>query len=212
MRFAKNDFILPNEALPLELSRGCIFKCKFCQYPNIGKDKDDFNKSMDSIRESLIYNYENYGTTHYYLSDDTLNSHRERTIAFHKMSKTLPFKLQYIGYVRMDLLDIWPEQLEILPDSGLISCHFGIESLDPESCKIVGKGWGAKNHREWILKLKDIWKDKVTMRCSLIAGLGKDTEQEWEEQQNWLESAGVEDPFFAPLYLDKNLGLSEFEQ
>jgi len=212
MKFAKNDFVVPGESLPLELSRGCIFKCAFCQYPHIGKDKDDFNKSMECVKDSLISNYELFGTTDYHITDDTLNSHRERTKQFHKMSKELPFKLNYLGYVRMDLIDIWPEQIDILPDSGLVSAHFGIESLDPLSCKIIGKGWGAKNNKTFLEKLISKWKTDVIINCSLIAGIGTETEKEWQTTHDWFEQSGVHDWFYQPLYLSKYLGLSEFEK
>ena len=85
MRYSKNDFILPEEFLPFEFARGCIFKCKFCQYPNIGKTTDDFTKSMDLVRESFIHNYNIFGTTKYHFTDDTFNSHRENTKEFYKM-------------------------------------------------------------------------------------------------------------------------------
>lgn len=212
MRFSTQDFILPGEALPIELSRGCIFKCAFCQYPNLGKDKDDFNRKIENIRDTMIHNYENFGTTEYYIADDTINSHRQRTKDLHEMSKTLPFKLNYIGYVRLDLLDIWPEQQEILPESGLVSCHFGIESLDPYSCKQIGKGWGAKNHRIWIPKIAEMWKDSVSIRCSLIAGLGKETEKDWDETMNWFKTTGVKDWFYNLLVLRKEIDLSLFEK
>jgi len=212
MRYEENDFILPGESLPLELSRGCIFKCKFCQYPNIGKDKDDFNKSMELIRDNLIYHYEKFGITRYHLTDDTLNSHRERTRQFYEMTKTLPFKIEYIGYVRIDLLDIWPEQQDILPESGMISCHFGIESLDPESCKLIGKGWGAKNYKAWLPKIKKYWGDRVIINCSLIAGLGKETQKDWENTYKWFMESGIDDYFYNPLTLSPTIMLSEFEK
>jgi radical SAM superfamily enzyme YgiQ (UPF0313 family) len=211
MRYEENDFILSDESVGLELSRGCIFKCKFCQYPNIGKNKDDFNRSMEIIREILIYHYEKFGITRYHLADDTLNSHRERTKQFYEMTKTLPFKIEYVGYVRIDLLDIWPEQLDILPESGMASCHFGIESLDPESCKLIGKGWGAKNYKTWLPKVKAHWGDRVIINCSLIAGLGKETIKDWEETRNWFEESDIDDFFYNPLHLDYNLKASEFE-
>lgn len=212
MKFAINDFVLPGESLPLELSRGCIFKCKFCQYPNIGKDKDDFNKSMDCVKESLISNYELFGTTRYHITDDTLNSHRERTKNFHEMVNKLFFKIEYIGYVRMDLLDIWPEQVDLLPESGLISCHFGIESFDEEACRMIGKGWGAKNNKRFLTYLGEKWKDDVIINCSMIAGLAKETEKEWEASNTWLSESKVHDWHFNKLYLSRNLGISEFEK
>lgn len=212
MRFSKQDFIVPGEALPIELSRGCIFKCAFCQYPHLGKDKDDFNRSITNIESTLIHNYENFGTTDYYIADDTLNSHRQRTQDLHKISKSLPFRLNFIGYVRLDLIDIWPEQQEILPEAGLVSCHFGIESIDPYSCKQIGKGWGAKNHKIWIPKIAEMWKNDVTIRCSLIAGLGKETEQDWNNTIEWFKTTGVKDWVYNLLVLKKEVSLSLFEQ
>lgn len=212
MRFEERDFVLSYESLPLELSRGCIFKCKFCQFPNIGKDKDDFNRSIDVIKETLIYHYENFGITRYHISDDTLNSHRERTKQFYEMTKTLSFKIEYLGYVRLDLLDIWPEQQDILPESGLISCHFGIESLNPESCRLIGKGWGAKNHKTWLPKIKNYWGNNVIISCSFIAGLGKETKKDWDETLNWLMQSDIDDYLYIPLHLDSKLMASEFEK
>ena len=34
--FSKEDVVMPNEVLPLEVSRGCIFKCKFCSFFLLG--------------------------------------------------------------------------------------------------------------------------------------------------------------------------------
>jgi hypothetical protein len=212
MTYSDNDFVLPGESLPLELSRGCIFKCKFCQYPHIGKDKDDFNKSMNCIRESLISNYNLFGTTRYHITDDTLNSHRERTKQFHLMTKTLPFKIEFIGYVRMDLLSIWPEQVESLPESGLISAHFGIETFNSESCHMIGKGWGAKNNKKYLTYIGDQWGDDVIVNVSMIAGLGNETETDWLEAKHWFMDSKVHDWYFNKLYISGNLGLSEFDR
>lgn len=212
MRFEQQDFILENEALPIQISRGCIFKCKFCRYELIGKEKDDFNRSLDIIKETMIYHYENFGTTRYNMADDTFNSHRERTKKFHEMVKSLPFSIEYVGYIRIDLLDIWPEQQEILVDSGLVSCHFGIESLDPISCKQIGKGWGAKNNKKFLKHLLGKWKNNVIIRCSLIAGLGKETEKDWESTNQWFLESGVHNWDFKPLGINGRLPMTEFEQ
>lgn len=212
MRFEKRDFVLPGESLPIEFSRGCIFKCRFCQYPLLGKDKDDFNRSIENVKQAFLHHYELFGTTKYHICDDTLNSHRERTKAFHQMVKELPFKIEYVGFVRIDLIDIWPEQKDILPESGLVAPHFGIESFDPLSCKQIGKGWGAKNHKPFLKKLSEYWGDDVIINCSLIAGLGNETIKDWEETYAWFENSKIHDWFYAPLHLSYKQKLSEFER
>ena len=40
IRYEKNDNVFPGECLPLEISRGCIFKCEFCAFPMNGKTKE----------------------------------------------------------------------------------------------------------------------------------------------------------------------------
>jgi radical SAM superfamily enzyme YgiQ (UPF0313 family) len=128
------------------------------------------------------------------------------------MTKELPFKIEFIGYVRMDLLSIWPEQLEILPEAGLTSCHFGIESFDPLSCNMIGKGWGAKNNKPFLTKIGQEWGDDVIVNVSMIAGLGKETEKDWDEANDWLIQSRVHDWNYNKLYLAPKLGLSEFEK
>ena len=211
MRFEPQDFVLEGECLPLQLSRGCIFKCNFCQYELIGKKKDDFNRSIELVRESLIYHYEKFGTTRYTMCDDTFNSHRKRTIEFHKMVKSLPFDIEFLGYVRMDLLGIWPEQQEILPDAGMVSCHFGVESLNPDSCIQIGKGWGAKNHKSFLTHLSKIWGDDVIIRCSLIAGLGPEVVKDWESTEQYFRDSAIKDWTWGALGINLLDPLSVFD-
>ena len=37
IKFVENDIIFPGEHLPVEIARGCIFKCSFCNYELNGK-------------------------------------------------------------------------------------------------------------------------------------------------------------------------------
>ena len=52
-KFIEQDCILPNETLPLEVSRGCIFKCSFCAFPLNGKTKLDYLRSPEYIKNEL---------------------------------------------------------------------------------------------------------------------------------------------------------------
>ena len=144
-RWSYRDCIQPNEILPIEFARGCIFKCSFCTYPHIGKHKNDYTKHLEYIKEELMYNYDNFGTTAYYVVDDTFNADDDFIKSFTDMSKSLPFKLKYSCYLRGDLLHGNPETEDMFLENGLVSCFFGIETFDEELAKMVGKPWSAKH-------------------------------------------------------------------
>ena len=177
--YSDDDFIEPYETLSIEISRGCIFKCKFCQFPLIGRKKGTNIRSESDIRAELIHNYEKFGTTKYYFSDDTFNESLEKVKMIHRISKSLPFELEYIAYLRLDLIATYPEMIDLLPDSGLRSAFFGIESFQAEGSKAIGKGWNGQHAKEFLLQLKEHWKDKTNWWMGMIVGLpGWSKEQE----------------------------------
>jgi hypothetical protein len=93
-----------------------------------------------------------------------------------------------------------------------MSCHFGVESFDAEACKIIGKGWGAKNYKPWLTKLGEEWGDDVIITCSFIAGLAKETEIEWEATYQWMLNSKVHDWVFNVMYIDPYLGASDIDK
>jgi hypothetical protein len=86
--FTRQDCILPGEPLPLDISRGCIFACKFCQYQHIGKKKYDYVRQMEYIEKELLNNYNLFGTTSYYILDDTFNDTQRKLEEFLAMLKS----------------------------------------------------------------------------------------------------------------------------
>ncbi len=203
-RWRDRDFVMPGETLPLELSRGCIFKCKFCQYPLLGRDKWDYTRSMDCIKDELIDNYQKWGITNYYLLDDTFNDTTLKVEAFANMVANLPFKIKFTGYFRADLLHRFPETIPMLQESGLIGCFFGVESFHPEASKIVGKAWSGKHGKEFIEDLfHNQWKKRVNVHVSLIAGLPYETPDSLYETRDWLVKAQIPSWYFKALVVFK---------
>lgn len=200
-----DDHIQPGETLPLELSRGCMFKCKFCQYPHIGKSKRDFNRDMELIKEELIDNYNRWGITNYYMLDDTFNADQDRIRSFADMVATLPFKINYVTYLRVDLLSAHPESQDILYESGLRSAFLGIETLSPKAGELIGKPWGSKNAKEYLPRLyNDIWKGDVSVRTGWIAGLPPQTYEELADTNKWLIDSGLPSWWWFALFLNKD--------
>jgi len=170
MQYKSYDCILPKETLPLEVSRGCIFQCAFCSYPLNGKNKLDFIKLEELLILELLDNYKRFNVTRYLLLDDTFNDSVEKVEMIHRISKRLPFKLEYWAYLRLDLLHAHPETIELLYESGLRGVQFGIETFNKQAGSIIGKGLGREKQIETLRQVKKHWKN-VTLYATFITGL-----------------------------------------
>lgn len=177
--------VLPKEALPIELARGCIFKCKFCNYHLIGKKKGTYLRPFDHVKDEMIKNWELYGTESYYLTDDTFNDDNDKLETLHKVFTSLPFKPKFSCYLRLDLINKYPHQADLLTEMGLIGNFFGIETLQPESARAIGKGLHPSKVKDRLYWLHEKWKGKVNMEAGFILGLPYDTMQYFNDLLMW---------------------------
>jgi len=177
IRFSSTDLIDSTELLPLEVARGCIFKCKFCSFRLIGKKKNDYTKTFEALYSELMYNYDNFGVTRYTFVDDTLNESIYKLDHILRVVKKLPFKLEIASYIRHDLIHTYPEMADMLSEIGLKAACFGIESLNHETGKLIGKGLHPEKTKELLTWLRNEkkWKNNILMYSGFIIGLPKDT-------------------------------------
>lgn len=218
-KFQKKHCIIDGEALPLEIARGCIFKCKFCGFPNTGKRKGEFVRSAECIVDELNSNYENFGTTRYWMCDETFNDDTEKLRMLANLTSKLPFKIEFTAYVRIDLLRAHREQIELLEQIGLKSCFFGIETFNKSAGKIIGKGLTGDPCKEFLLELKDRWDPKeITFQNNFIVGLPEDTIEEQYQTQQWHIDNKMRNWAFQPLMVlspaihGGKMWVSEFEK
>jgi len=214
--FDASDCIIPGESLAIEFARGCIFNCSFCSYEMRGKRPGTYNKSTKALREELLANYYNHGSTLYYSTDDLINDSEEKVNAILEVSQSLPFQLQYIGCVRLDLLRRFPNMAKNLIDSGMIACFFGIETIDDASGKRVGKGLGIERINETIDICNRAWNGKMIGDASFIMGLPNHNSDTKDELIAWLEQSEVRNVIKSisthPLFITPRLGLSNIDK
>lgn len=205
----KSDCIAEGETLPIEIARGCIFKCKFCAYPLNGKKKLDFIKHNSVLKDEFLRNYYEHGVTRYVYADDTHNDSIDKIVELHKVATSLPFQLEFAAYTRLDLLHAHRETPRLLMESGLRSAIFGIETLNHKSGISIGKGLHPDKTKETLYWLKeDIWKNEVATASGFIIGLPYDTPETVHEWSRWLldPACPLDQPSFLPLYINRHLG------
>jgi radical SAM superfamily enzyme YgiQ (UPF0313 family) len=202
--YEARDFISEYETLTTELARGCKFKCDFCYFPILGV-KGDFSRDADNFRDELQENYDKWGVTSYRIADETINDRTEKLEKFSKAVQELSFTPYLSGFMRGDLLVARPQDREHVLGMRLIGHHYGLESLNAESAKCVGKGMHPEKLMAGLLEFRDWIKARApySPTVSLIAGLPHDTadslraEVQWFKD-NWEECALILFPLYIP--------------
>jgi hypothetical protein len=171
-RFLPDDYLSNSEVLPIEISRGCRFKCKFCYYPLNGRKKNDYIRAADDLYSEFMYNYEHFGTVKYRFLDDTYNESIEKLELVQSVIERLPFELEFESYIRHELLD--DRQLELLHLSGLKSAVLGIETLNKQSGESIGKGMAPGRTLDIVESLREKIPD-CYISTGIIIGLPYDS-------------------------------------
>lgn len=188
-KYTDFDFIQPMETLNLEVGRGCRFKCAFCNFPLIGqKNVNDYLKYPNIIRDELLENYERWGTTKYFIVDDTFNDSTEKLEMMVKVMRDLPFRIKFWCYTRVDILAAHPEQMELLKELGVAETFFGLETFNDQSSKTIGKGMPSSRRKDTLYKAKEVWGNRVWMEGGFMIGLPHETRKSWRETVDWLKT------------------------
>lgn len=186
------DLVFQKEALPLEIARGCIFKCKFCAYPLLGKNPNDnsYIRLEDNILEEILDNYQRFKTTTYVIVDDTFNERSEKIEMLLRIRDRSKLDLNFVGYNRLDLIARKKEQINLLKDLNFNGMFFGIESFNYDSAKSIGKGLRPEEAIETLYKLKNKFGKTLSITGGFIIGLPHETP---ETYNRWFDLCRQED-------------------
>lgn len=186
--FSPSDFLSSWEVLPMETSRGCLFKCSFCSFPLLGRKKNhpEYHKGVDIIAREIKRNYETFGISSYMFSDDTFNESTEKLERIYQAIELSGVKIKFHCYLRIDLIERFPEQIELLKKMGLQSCFLGIETLNLTAAKAIGKSSNPTRVKSTLIEMRKVWGGDVIIYGSFIAGLPHETESTIDEWMGWV--------------------------
>lgn len=185
--YEDRDYICPEEWLSIEFSRGCKFKCDFCNFPMLGV-KGDYSRNADSVERQLKDAYDRFGVTRYIVTDETFNDRLSKINKFADVSEKIEFDPLFTGFLRADLLVSKPEQREALLRMGFIGHYYGVESFNHQTAKVVGKGMHPQRLQQGLIDIKDYFLKHGAYKgeISLIVGLPHETESSIRETKRWL--------------------------
>lgn len=201
--------VVNQKVLPLEVARGCIFRCKFCSYPMNGKTQLDFVRNESRLVYELEKNYEEYGIFRYIISDDTFNDNDYKLDLFLNGIKRLKFQPEFWAYTRLDLLarNI-DHNFQKLYDMGLRAMQFGIETLNPKAGKIIGKAYDRRKQIEAVQHIRNKYGNTVSLHGTFIIGLPEESEQSCIDTFDLLETQEL--PLHSWLWFGLNIPKNQY--
>jgi radical SAM superfamily enzyme YgiQ (UPF0313 family) len=200
IRYLPSDHIQPNETLALETARGCLFKCKFCTYPLIGKKKLDYLRDIQTIVDEVRFNYEHYGTRHYTISEDTFNDSLFKIESLHAAFEKLPFTIEFMCYAKVELMIANPTLPRLMSEMGMRGVHFGIETFNRRAGQAIGKGMDPARIKDGLLRCREEM-PLTSITCSNIVGIPYQSDDDCWAARDWYEKSGIDHWNWQPLYL-----------
>lgn len=123
----KKLFELPTPCLPILSSRGCPYRCRFCNmYLTHGYGWRV--RSPESVLSEIEYLIKRFGIRHFYFIDDNFNLDMERAKRICRGLIERPFKIKYNFYNGLSIKTIDYELLKLMKGSGCTSVCLAIES------------------------------------------------------------------------------------
>ena len=202
-KFVESDFVTDKDMIIIELSRGCIFSCSFCDHCLTGTKKGEHSRRIDDVVDELIYNYTRWGITKCFIGDPTFNDSDEKVDMLVEIANRLPFKLQALCFLRADLLMKKPTAIDKLVNAGIVAAHMGLESFNPKTTKSVNKGSDSELIKLYLAEIKQRH-PSLFIFTTLIVGLPFDSIANQYSSMEWLMREKVVDSWwFAPLCIKK---------
>ena len=178
------DFINDDEVFPIEIGRGCIFHCAFCEFAHLGKKPGTYIRSKESIKKDIVDRYEKYGSTRFIFVDDTFNDSIEKMKMIKEIRDETNINFEFWAYCRLDLLASNPDQVDMISQIGWKSMTFGVETFNRNSGKAVGKGADPEKLKTFLLNLRERFPD-IKFQVNLILGLPHDTDETARDTVKW---------------------------
>lgn len=116
-------------------SRGCPFKCIFCSNKTFGQRVR--RRKVSTVIEEMKSIISDFGIRHFLFLDDTLTLDRKYMLELCNMMEKEKLSITFEGSTCASFVD--DELMKVMSKNGLIKLAFGLETVNPETRKIIKK-------------------------------------------------------------------------
>ncbi|MGB7604580.1 MAG: radical SAM protein [Lutisporaceae bacterium] len=158
------------QSMPIEGSRGCLYKCAFCREAQFWKKYR--MKSGKRIREEMQYLANKYNKTHFFFTDSLTNP-KAKDLAEELLANNCNYT--WVGQFRIMKN---PELLNKLAKAGLREVYYGMESASQRVLNVINKENTVEDMRAAVIETAKAGIRPITY---WIAGFPTETDEDFEK-------------------------------
>ncbi len=177
-----------------ETSRGCPFACSFCTIINV-QGRKMRERSPQNIAAMMRRNYQEYGVTFYFFTDDNFARKRLWRETFEELIQLRAEGIKIGFMMQVDLARKPKDFVRLASQAGCTQVFIGMESVNPENLKAEGK---KQNNVEEYRSIIKEWHDAgVVVHTGYIIGLPWDSKEQVPQDIRFLmEEVGPDQASF----------------
>lgn len=160
------------KSFPIEVGRGCPFKCKFCSTKGFWNQLYRL-KSSSRIIQEIMYVQKYFGIKKFAFEHDSLTANKKSIVEFCNQLIENELDITWSCSSRVDVLD--EEIISLLSRAGCRSMFLGIESGSPSIQRKINKNL---NLNKIVPTIKTLQKNGIETTCSFIYGFPDETEED----------------------------------
>ncbi len=176
---SKYEVVLANESnvASIQTSRGCPFKCSFC---DIRQSKYRY-RSAEKVLDEMIF-LKNLGIKELFIIDDTFTVNRKRVIELCKLLINERINIKFKISSRVDTID--QEMLDLLAASGCYRIHYGVETGSQRLLDYLEKGVTIQQIVSGLEMTKE---SGIEVFAYMMIGIPTETRSEIDQSVNFVK-------------------------
>ncbi len=184
IRWNRIDPAYMRKTLPINTSRGCLYRCRFCTYRNFFKGVK--YKSLDALRRELKSIPRDGSVRHIRFTDDNFTASPERLREVCQMMIDEDFPFGWSSFARPDA--ITTEIAALMSRSGCEFLEMGIESGNDGMLRRMGKGFGIDEVKRAVDHLNT---HGIAVSGGFILGYPGETEETLQQTIDFINQSAL---------------------
>jgi radical SAM superfamily enzyme YgiQ (UPF0313 family) len=173
-------------------SRGCLFKCVFCLYPQTMEFGTFRAHSPQRTVEEMKFVIEKYHPKELYFDDSTFTQKKDRVVELCNLIKKEGLEVNWSCMTHAGT--VTKELIFQMADAGCVAIKFGIESGNQEIIRMIRKGLSLEHAKKVIDWCREAG---IRTHATYMFGLPGDTKKTVEETLKFALALGTDSAQFS---------------